>query len=416
MNILILHRIPYAKIDYHRGVAHDRHDVTYVGTASALATIPAHLRAQKIERPGLLSAADEILARPDIMRRQFDRVISLSEYELADAARLRERFGVPGPTFSDVERVRNKVVMKHAVAAAGLRVPRFVRLDDFLRDPARAAWDGTTVLKPVDGASSEDLLILPSLQETHARIFERRTGIARLDGDYPRYDRFEIEEFVDGPILHIDGLVEEERLLTCVASRYVGTCAAYARGIPFGSVQIDDDLDLRSWTASVLSAVGITRGSFHLEAIEHDGELVFLEVAHRVGGADVVATFELATGIHLPSAELALILDEHKRRLPTQRRSQESYGWFVVPGHHLPTTHARVIGHERFITSPMMLRWNQLDESRPLPRTITYQALEVPAAGVVRGASSKELAGFLRSMFDSIRLVPIAAAMQGLAG
>ncbi|MGW3465553.1 hypothetical protein ACWDE9_41050 [Streptomyces olivaceoviridis] len=59
MKILILHRVPYFKIEYHRGISHDRHDVTYFGTDQALATLPPHLRCERVSRPGLGSAFEE---------------------------------------------------------------------------------------------------------------------------------------------------------------------------------------------------------------------------------------------------------------------------------------------------------------------------------------------------------------------
>ena len=44
MKLLVLHRVPYAKIDYHRGIDHTEHDVTYIGIDKALETIPRDLR------------------------------------------------------------------------------------------------------------------------------------------------------------------------------------------------------------------------------------------------------------------------------------------------------------------------------------------------------------------------------------
>ena len=72
----------------------------------------------------------------------------------------------------------------------------------------------------------------------------------------------------------------------------------------------------------VLAAVGIRNGSFHLEAIEAPDALVFLEVGNRVGGADVVATFELATGVHLPSEELRILIGDGPRATCRKRRLQ----------------------------------------------------------------------------------------------
>jgi hypothetical protein len=95
MRILILHRIPYHKIDYHLGIDHDRHDVCYIGTEKSLATIPASLPCKQLLRPGIDRASDEVIAIIKSLDITFDRVLSLSEYELLDAARVRSMKRTP---------------------------------------------------------------------------------------------------------------------------------------------------------------------------------------------------------------------------------------------------------------------------------------------------------------------------------
>jgi hypothetical protein len=406
MNILILHRIPYHKIEYHRGIDHDMHTVTYIGTEAALSNIPQELRCRKMTRRGEASATDEVSAWLTGSGLVFDRILSLSEYELYDAARLRERFGVVGPSVADVRRVRDKVVMKRSAASAGIRVPRFLGLADVLAndEPELLRADPwikeTCVLKPIDGASSEDVRIFASGLQAKITVENLSSGIARLDGGVIPPDKYELEEFIVGEIIHIDGLMQHGRCVISLASRYVGTCAAYAGGSPLGSVQIPQHD--RDWTERVLLAVGIFDGSFHLEAFEQEDGLVFLEVAHRVGGADVVATFELATGVHLPSMELAILLGDDVRILESKAR-EETYGWFVFPGHHLDAEHVELDGFEQFSQSRLMFRSQQLPSHMPLPKQSTYQAHEVPAAGIVHGSSTEEVADFMRRMFAQVR-------------
>ncbi|WP_399096582.1 acetyl-CoA carboxylase biotin carboxylase subunit family protein [Streptomyces sp. BBFR2] len=310
MKILILHRVPYFKIEYARGIPHDRHEVTYFGTDQALATLPDGLRCERVSRPGTRSAYDEARQWLTTHPRTFDRVISVSEYELLDAARLREHLGVTGPRVEQVTLTRDKVLMKQAAQDAGIRVPRFSALPDLLHPHARAPWQGRTVLKPHRGASSENVLVYDTPHQALTAVTEGRTGVAALDTGTGRAD-FQAEEFISGPIRHFDGLIQDGTLLLLTASQYVGTCLRYAQGQPMGSYQITCDAPTRTWVTRALAAVGIKDGSFHLEAIvSEEQELVFLEVGNRVGGADVVATVELATGVHLPSYELRILLGE----------------------------------------------------------------------------------------------------------
>jgi hypothetical protein len=405
MKILILHRVPYGRIEYERGIDHDIHDVTYLGTQEALATLPSTLRHWPVVRPGERSAFEEALDWRDLQPSQFDRVISLSEYELLDAAKLRELLYIEGPTVQDVELVRDKVLMKRAVGAAGIRVPRFARLRALLESGAVAQWSGQTVLKPHSGASSEDVMVFASLGEALRAVTDRSTGIPHLDKGVPALDLYQMEEFVSGDVLHFDGLVAKGQVLTITASRYVATCLGFASGEPLGSFHFPVSSASRNWVVNVLAAVGIRDGSFHLEAIETREGLVFLEVGHRVGGADVVATFELATGVHLPSEELRILIDgEPTRALPQTQTNNAWHGWFVFPGHaNAESVYEGIEGIDAYRHDPAVVRWVELPVGHALQCKLTYSAGEVPLAGIVALPSAAATEAWLRGLFSAAR-------------
>jgi biotin carboxylase len=398
MKILILHRVPYFKIEYHRGIPHDQHEVTYLGTEQALATLPPDLRCQRVSRAGTRSAFEEARDWLTEHPHHFDRIISMSEYELLDAARLREHLGVPGAPLEQVLLSRDKVLMKQAVQKAGLRVPRFLPLPHFLEHEGHVPWHGRTVLKPHRGASSEDVLVFDTPHQALTAVTHGRTGTDRSLED------LQVEEFLPGPIRHFAGLVQDGKILVLTASEYIGTCLQYAQGLPMGSFQIDLCEPTRTWVTRALAAVRIEEGSFHLEAIIHKGQPVFLEIGNRVGGADVAATVELATGIHLPSYELRILLGEPVAdTLPRPPAHHRHYGWFVHPGHHLTghTFHS-LEGTTAFRTSPHVITWNQLPPGTPLPDHITYQAGETILAGIIAGNTPQETRQWITDLFHSL--------------
>ncbi|MGW1463627.1 ATP-grasp domain-containing protein [Streptomyces sp. NPDC002308] len=413
MKILILHRVPYFKIEYDRGISHELHEVTYFGTGEALATLPPGLRCERVARPGTRPVFEEARDWLALHPRAFDRVISVSEYELLDAARLREHLGVPGVPVEQAVLSRDKVLMKHAVEEAGLRVPRFLPLNRFLEQDGRVDWRGRTVLKPHRGASSQDVLVFDTPEQAAASVTGGRTGIPGLDTGDER-GNFQVEEFVTGPIRHFDGLVQGGEVLVLSAAEYVGTCLAYAQGLPMGSFQTGFSEETRSWVSRALAAVRIEDGSFHLEAIVHDGEPVFLEVGNRVGGADVVATVELATGVHLPSYELRALLGEPIAGvLPAPPRDRRSYGWFVLPGHHLAGQEFRGLdGAEAYRTGPGVVTWHELPAGAPLPGHITYQAGETVLAGTVESGSPEETRRWITGLFASLAVRTSPAALR----
>ncbi|WP_394824928.1 acetyl-CoA carboxylase biotin carboxylase subunit family protein [Pendulispora albinea] len=407
MNILILHRVPYPRIEYHRGIDHTLHDVTYFGKREIIASLPPDLRCTAVERPGKLSALEEARAWLTEHPQDFDRVISMSEYELLDAARLREWLGVEGAPVGQVMLARDKVLMKGAVARSGLRVPRFLPLSELIRQDGKAPWSGSTVLKPHSGASSVDVVVFDDPSKVHAAIAGKRTGVAELDRDGADLSLFEVEEFIDGPILHFDGLVEQGKILTLTASEYIGTCLEYARGLPIGSYQIELSEEMEAWVARALDAVDIHNGSFHLEAIvDRQGERVFLEVGNRVGGADVVPTFEMATGIHLPSQELRILLqDTVEGTLPAPPKDRRWFGWFAFPGHHLGGhLFMGFDGAGSFRGSSSAVTWHELSIGKPLPTNITYSAHEAPLAGIVGTSSPAETRRWIVRLFQSLRM------------
>jgi hypothetical protein len=409
MRILVLHRVPDSFVLYASNIDHVRHDVTYVSVPDRWATLPDGVPARRLSRPGTGDTAAEVLAAVSGLPKP-DLVIALSEYDLIPAARVREALGVPGDTERGVLPTRDKVVMKSAVAAAGLRVPRFAPLAAALATGASGVpWHGPTVLKPLAGASSEGISTYPDVAATLAA--------AGREGSPAAPDAFEIEEFVEGPIIHVDGLMTAAEPVAIQASRYVGTCLGYAQGMPLGSVQVGTGPAVVDWARRCLRAVGIDNGPFHLEGIETAAGLVFLEVGARAGGADVVGTFELATGVHMPSAQLRGLVEDSVS-LPPARvpEPDERYGWFVIPGHTLGSRYCRISGEQAFRDDPLVWRWVQRPPDEPVKNVITYADSDVPLAGVVGPAPAPVLEDFLTRLFKSVQVQPGRPPAEVAAG
>ncbi|WP_406334286.1 acetyl-CoA carboxylase biotin carboxylase subunit family protein [Streptomyces sp. NBC_00203] len=211
-----------------------------------------------------------------------DAVFGQSEYDILTAARLSADLGVTGGYGLDlVRRFKDKPAMKRAVGDAGLRVPRFCALDDGSRaeEVAGALGGLPLVLKPRASAGSEGVTVVRSTAELELA----------LSGVDP--SAYECEEYVEGDIFHVDGVYRSGSFHFVSASQYVNTCLDYAHGRPLGSVLLDEGPErtgLTTFAGSCLTALGLRDGAFHLEVIRRPGgELVFLEVGLRPGGAQV---------------------------------------------------------------------------------------------------------------------------------
>lgn len=303
----------------------DADRVTYVCDEGGRSGVPAD--AERVHLVPDFRDTTAVLAVLDAVVRDegpFDHVIGFSEMLLDLVATLRERYGVPGPGREETSRYCDKTVMKERVAAAGLRVPRWQPCRSTDRTLAAAEEFGYPVIvKPVRGASSQGVREVASADELRTLCGERD-----LRG-------YEIEEYVRGDILHVDGVLDAagEPLFLCT-SRYVSSCLDFELlGAPLGSVfQTDPEVRGRceEFALRCLRALGLRRSAFHLELFDTGDDLVFLEVGARVPGADVPYVVNDVHGVNLFQLWVDVLLDRPVDPPPPEVES--SGGWLIVPG------------------------------------------------------------------------------------
>jgi hypothetical protein len=406
MRILVLHQNKFDRLAYDVAFDHDAHDVSYAGSKENIANIPERVRCQTF----VWDAADPVVdqLRPWVAAQApFDRVITRHESLIVPAAVLRDEFGIPGLSLAVAHSFRDKVAMKAAVSRAGLDTPRFLPAD---RLPDTAPWPGRTVVKPRDGAGSRDVSIFDSYPAARAFVHSELAA----DGDpETRRDAYEVEEYLAGPIWHVDGYLFDGQPVAVQASRYVHTCLDFERGHPLGSVQYPNP-ELEAWAVECVRALGGQSLTFHLEAIMTERGPVFLEVAARCGGAHIVDAFQYRTGVHLHTVDMASdVAGRLARHLITAPASDDLYGWFVYPGHTHGGTACEVSVPDEVIGAPLVLGYRIFPPGVPLPTTRSYRPENLPLAGMVAGPDPDALDGWIRELFDraSVRGV----AVRGVA-
>ncbi|MFF1870704.1 acetyl-CoA carboxylase biotin carboxylase subunit family protein [Kitasatospora herbaricolor] len=397
MKILVMNQVPYRKIQYHLGIDHEQHDVTYVCGPIGDAQLPAGLRCERLLIDPALDLTEQVIARTS-RADGFERVLALSESGILGAWRIREHLGVPGPSLEQLEKVRDKVAMKQALVDAGVRHPRFVAAP-----PACGPlpWTGKTVVKPRQGASSEGVSIHPTARE--ALAFYRAL---------PDPAEYQLEEYVEGELFHADGLVSDGTVLDLVVSRYIGKPVDFAHGAPVGSSQLPIDERYAAFVARAVTALGIEEGCLHLEFFETaEGELVFLEVANRLGGGGIVDSHLRHTGIHLPSHEIAVRLG-FERPEPAEP-SGRHHGFLIFPGHQLaPGARTVVSIPDHLREHPCVDRLHLLEQSEgaaPVPGAISYQEWEVPVFIEASHPDPAVVAGFLTECARAITVTELPA-------
>jgi hypothetical protein len=325
-------------------------------------------------------------------------VVALYEQVTLPAARLRDHFGVQGVDTDTALLCRDKVRMKEAMRSGGIRVPAFWAVDAATPyadlEKIAQAVPGRIVLKPQRQAGSFGVTIFRDGTEflAHARAH----GIP---------DDHEAEEFVEGDVCHVDGVVRDGEIRFLSASRYIGDCLQFQNGGEqhLSAVTFDDAPTLAritDFTALVLKTLGLHTSTFHLELfLTPDDELVFLEVGNRFGGAYISDSLRAVYGVDLVRESVLACMG-----LPSEagtvtgildHEGVGASGWLycALPGSE-PCVVKRIRGLDACPDSVV------LSDIPGIGQTINDDITVFPSAGkfAFSGASSAEVEGDIRRL------------------
>lgn len=229
--------------------------------------------------------------------RQIDRIVALDDYDVEVAAALREHLRIPGMGDTTARYFRDKLAMRVQAQEKGIPVPEFVPVINY--DQLRAFMGRVPapwVLKPRSEASSMGI----------KKIHDAEELWRSLDNLGDRQSFYVLEKFIPGDVYHVDSIVSERKVLCAISNKYgLPPMTVYQGGgvfvtstLPYGS---DEDQALQAINREVISAMGMVRGVTHAEFIRGhaDGRFYFLEIAARVGGANIDLMVEHATGFNL---------------------------------------------------------------------------------------------------------------------
>lgn len=285
---------------YTRGLAEIGVDVYGVGD-TPVGALPASLKpylADYLQVPRLLDDDDVVARVHGWMRgRSVDRVLANWEVMVLTAAKLRERFGVPGMSVDAVNGFRDKQLMKERVSRAGVRVPRAERVRTVTEARAAAERIGyPLVLKPIAGAGSADTYRVDDARELE-------TVLAKM----PHIAEASCEEFIDGDEYTFDTVCIGGRPAYMNVAQYlpkpliartnewvspvIVTVRDLAQPILAGGIALGEQ---------VLGALGMGDGFTHMEWFRKpDGEAVFGEIGCRPAGAHLVDQMNYTSDIDL---------------------------------------------------------------------------------------------------------------------
>ncbi|MFC9386529.1 ATP-grasp domain-containing protein [Streptomyces venezuelae] len=226
-------------------------------------------------------------------------VAAIQEYGTPFAARLAERYGLPGAGLGAVQLFRDKALLRKVTRAAGVANPASTEVEGPAEVGAfMAGHPGPVILKPANRQASVGTRVLHSPAEIEAaweECLRQDEGVYVPDRPVPL--RMLVEEYVSGSEYSVELLVDDG--LPVFGNVTAKSLFPGARPVEIGHVVPADVPDalaalLRERTARVLRAVGFGTGIVHCEWIVRDGTPYLVECAGRWAGDGIMDAIERA--------------------------------------------------------------------------------------------------------------------------
>ncbi|WP_395375214.1 acetyl-CoA carboxylase biotin carboxylase subunit family protein [Marinicella sp. W31] len=224
---------------------------------------------------------------------------------------LQSRFYTPRFSRDTVETFTNKLIMKEKLRDTEVRVPRFSFFDKaqyaelgkaYCHDLAEKIGF-PMIAKPIDKYASMDVKRINNIYELLAWSM---WACGPTDEQ-----NYELEEFIEGELFHCDSIFRDGEMIWSNVCENLNPCMDYMQGKAIGAGNIPNSSqasqDILKFNHQALAHLNPPDGVIHLECFrKNDGELVFLEVAARPPGGDVVGIYQYAFGFDIELIHLML--------------------------------------------------------------------------------------------------------------
>ncbi|MGW4210889.1 ATP-grasp domain-containing protein [Lentzea sp. NPDC004789] len=240
-------------------------------------------------------------------------VVPAIEYATPFAARLAERYGLPGATFGAAQIMRDKALLRRVTAAAGIPNPASVRVTS-PADVLAFLRGGPIVLKPSNRQASVGTQVIHDPDEVErawAHCTAQDEGV--FVPDRPMELSMLAEEFVDGEEFSVEMLVRGgEPLWANVTGKQLvpGPRPVELAHIVPADIPAELDELLKEETARVVDATGFRDGIVHCEWIVSDGVPHLVECAGRLAGDGILDVIQLAYPVELLRCYYAVLKGE----------------------------------------------------------------------------------------------------------
>ena len=248
-------------------------------------------------------------------RHKIDGVMTLAtDMPMRTVAAVAKECGLVGVTEETAVKATDKSVMREALKAAGVPVPKFFRVTSI--DEYKTAVDqivGPFMVKPADSSGSRGIL----------KVEDR----SDLDSAYNYTKQFShngivvVEECMIGPEVSVETLAIDGEVQVIQITDKITTGAPHF--VEMGHTQptrLDCAEEIEKVAIAANKAVGIENGPSHTEIIVTKDGPKIVEIGARLGG-DCITTHlvPLSTGVNMVEACIRIALGEKPDITPTLR-------------------------------------------------------------------------------------------------
>jgi len=248
-----------------------------------------------------------------LREREIDSVVALDDFDIENAAAVREAFRIPGMGLTTAKYFRDKLAMRTKAVHSDIKVPPFSAL---FNDAEIASFlvenQPPWLIKPRGEASAV------GIEKCYTE--EQVWNVLDVLGQ-ERYN-YLIEGFIEGDVYHVDSLSFDGKAVFSQVSQYLETPmrVAHSGGI-FRTKTLSDKIPfnkaLRKVNQNLLKAFGMEYSASHAEFIYSpvDKKFYFVEIASRVGGAHISDMIQVASNVNI-WGEWAIIEDCALKKIP----------------------------------------------------------------------------------------------------
>lgn len=245
---------------------------------------------------------EDLVELVSLLRSKHGNEISLhcdSEIDLLQVARVRKILQIPGPEELELIKFRNKIIMKEYLVNHGVNIPKFMPLEHYLKlENMHLAY------KKLCKDLKTDVFIIKPSSQAGSNGFVKIKSFADYENfiknDYNLSLEYLVEDFMNGNLFHIDGVIRDGTVLDLFVCEYTVPNADMLNGCALGSIPIANNVDkyviLKKYALNLVEHIfRIKNSAFHLEVFYDEllGKINFLEIGHRPPGAWVSKLYML---------------------------------------------------------------------------------------------------------------------------